>query len=87
MISYTYQDLQNQANELQQIVQRRPVLIEDNGLKQVLISYDDYKQIAGENADKPFESGHEFLRRMRSVFSEEELEILANDAATYDMSE
>ena len=85
MISYTYQDLQNRTSELQQIVNRRPVLIEDNGVKQVLINYDDYKQMA--DADKPFETAHEFLSRMKAVFSDEELEILANDDTKYDMSE
>lgn len=87
MISYTFQDLQNRTSELQQIVNRRPVLIEDNGVKQVLINYDDYKQMAGSDADKPFETAHEFLSRMKSVFSNEELEILANDNTKYDMSE
>lgn len=86
MISYTNADLHNKTQELQELAKRTPVLIQDGETKQVLMSYDRYKELAGEQADKPFKSAYEAFMEMMSSFSEEEQELLANCDIEFDMS-
>lgn len=85
-ISYTHHDLQNRTLELQELAKKHPILIQDGETKQVLLSYDDYKKMAGETADEPFESAYDFFVKMMADFSSEELALLADDSIEFDMS-
>lgn len=86
MISYTNADLAQNTAHLQQLANQLPILIADGDTKQVLMSYERYKELAGENADKPFVGAYDAFMEMMSSFSEEEQELLANCDIEFDMS-
>lgn len=86
MISYTHADLHNKTQELQELAKRTPVLIQDGETKQVLMSYDRYKELAGEQVDKPFVSAYDAYMAIMADFSEEQLDALADADVEFDMS-
>ena len=85
MIEVTVVQLAQNPDHIQKLAQKEPVLVADGDTKQVLMDYEQYKQLA--HVDEQPETAYEFLERMMSRFSAEELEILANDDTNYDMSE
>lgn len=86
MISYTNDYLHQHTAELQKMAEQLPVLISDNGRKQVLMDYEHYKKLAGENADQPFISAYDAFMEMMSGYTDEQLEALAKDDIEFDMS-
>lgn len=86
MISYTNADLAQNTAHLQQLANELPILIADGDTKQVLMSYERYKELAGENADKPFISAYDAFMEMMSGYTDEELDALARDDIELDMS-
>lgn len=86
MISYTDLYLHQNTAELQKLAEHIPVLISDNGRKQVLMSYESYQQLAGTEADKPFDGSVEFLQDMLSELTDEQQELIASSDIEFDMS-
>lgn len=71
---------------LQKLAKYSPILIQDGDTKQMLMSYEDYKKLAGNDADKPFVSAYDVFMQMFEGYSDEELEVLASDDIEFDMS-
>ncbi|MDO5051026.1 MAG: hypothetical protein Q4D68_04730 [Moraxella equi] len=86
MISYGNADLHERIAHLQKLANKHPVLIQDGDTKQVLLDYEHYKELVGDDADRPFLSAYDAFVAMMSDFSEEGLTLLTKDDVVFDMS-
>lgn len=85
MMAYTNADLHHKTAELQALANHTPILIADGDTKQVLMSYEQYQELAGELDEVPNDA-HQFLLAMMAGLSKKEQELLANSDIEFDMS-
>lgn len=78
MIKVTNTQFIQNPSHIQHLAEQEPVLVENGDKTQVLMDYEQYAQLSGENPDKPFVSLYDAFSQIASEFSDEEREILAN---------